>query len=247
MSNQQTDGTETVTIYLARHTQTTSNVMDIMQGWSDFPITEEGYEIIRNFGRGLKGITFDAAYAGNLSRHYATARGALDESGNKDVEIHVDPDLREANFGSFEGRNATDTFKAAAVHMGYKTQEEVFADRGMKAHLDLQDAIAQLDQLDLCSSPIDQSVRAEFSTQIQDRMTRALTKIADTAVEKHQHNVLVVSSGHSIREFLWAIDHDADLTNQENTATTKLTYRNGSFSIVGPTGSLEYRERGARL
>ncbi|WEV73834.1 histidine phosphatase family protein [Bifidobacterium sp. ESL0798] len=231
-------------IYLARHTETTSNTMGLMQGWSDFPVTRHGRDIIKCFGLGLKGIVFDAAYSGSLPRHYKTAQGALDYSGNGTVELIRDPDLREDNFGSFEGRSGKETNLAGANYLGYPTLEAGLADRGTIINLDIQDAWHDLDAKNVLNTDLDASVRAETSDDVRKRMKRAMTKIGEAEAKHGGGNVLVVSSGLSIRQFLFLIDQTLDFTGPKNTATTKLRYENGTFSILGQPYSMEYYERG---
>lgn len=55
-----------VTIYLTRHGETTANVMQRVQGSSDFPLTKNGVTVANDLGYGLKGIKFKHAYTGNL-------------------------------------------------------------------------------------------------------------------------------------------------------------------------------------
>ena len=47
-----------VTIYLTRHGETTGNVMQRVQGSSDFPLTKNGITVANDLGYGLKGIKF---------------------------------------------------------------------------------------------------------------------------------------------------------------------------------------------
>ncbi|MDF7640542.1 histidine phosphatase family protein [Bifidobacterium sp. ESL0784] len=235
---------EEMTIFLTRHSQTTANTMQLMQGWSDFPITREGRAIIECFGRGLRGVKFANAYCGTLSRHYDTARGALDGSGNENVPIHFDPDLREANFGSFEGREIPEIVKIGVGNLGYKTMDEFLDDRGSIANLELQDSLYALDRRNVIPTDLAPEDRAESSKQIQDRMVKAMTRIAVTSIAEGGGNILVVSSGLSIREFLYTIDHGFDFSNHNNTAVTKIGYRDGKFMVTGPMASMEYYERG---
>ncbi|KFI40677.1 phosphoglycerate mutase family protein [Bifidobacterium actinocoloniiforme DSM 22766] len=239
-----TTASQPVTIYLARHTQTTSNIMDIMQGWSDFPVTQEGRGIIRRLGRGMRGIEFSAAYCGTLPRHYETARGVLDGSGNEGVSIQMDPDLREDNFGSFEGHSTSGSMQAAIEHMGYKTMEEGEADRGSKVHLDIQDALYEMDQADVLKTTLAAQDRAETSAQVQERMNAAMTRIARKGEQEGWGNVLVISSGLSIRQFLYVVDHGTDFSDPTNATVTKLTYQDGAFTIHGRVCSSEYYDRG---
>ncbi|WEV67195.1 histidine phosphatase family protein [Bifidobacterium sp. ESL0769] len=230
-------------IYLTRHTETTANKMGIMQGWSDFPVTRHGREIIKCLGLGFKGITFDAAYCASLPRHYATARGALDYSGNETVKLISDPDLREANFGSFEGRNSEKTLAEALKHLGY-TEKTAVTNLGINGIMDVQNAMHDLDAEDVLGTNLDSEVRAETAAEVLERMNRGMTRVGETIVAHGGGNALVVSSGLSIAHFLIAIDSTLNAKGMDNAAVTKLRYENGTFSIVGPVGSLEYYEKG---
>ncbi|RBP97201.1 histidine phosphatase family protein [Bifidobacterium aemilianum] len=234
-----------VTIYLGRHSHTTANAMGLYQGWSDFPITEKGREIIRCLGRGMRGINFTAAYCGDLLRHYETARGALDWSGNESVNISVDPDLREDNFGSFEGRDARATLSAVSKHLGFDSFEETNEKLGKDAYIKVQDAFYELDRANILGTDLDDGLRAEASDQVKERMVRAMNKVGETVARQGGGNVLVISSGLSLRHFLGAVDPTAYMNpDQPNCSVTKLVYDQGHYSIVGPIGSMEYYERG---
>jgi len=58
----QSKNDDTVTIYFARHGKTLFNSFDLVQGWADSPLTEQGIEVARYLGEGLKDIKFDAYY-----------------------------------------------------------------------------------------------------------------------------------------------------------------------------------------
>lgn len=235
-----------VTMFLTRHTKTTANAIDLIQGWSDFPLTQEGIEIARQFGRGLQGIRFAAAYCGTLTRHYETARIALDNSGNDNVEIRFEPGLREYNFGSFEGRDVSTTHQAVAEWLGYSTVEEARAARGPKFDLDVQNALYALDAENVLHTDLVPQDRAESADMVEQRMWQAMTNIGDTVSREGGGDVLVISSGTAIRQFLWTIDSEVDLTYLGNTAVTKVDYNKGTFSIEQPVGSMAYYERGAQ-
>jgi Fructose-2,6-bisphosphatase len=73
-----------VTIYLTRHGETTGNVMQRVQGSSDFPLTKNGIEVANDLGYGLKGIKFKHAYTGNLTRQEVTAQHVLKYSNKRE-------------------------------------------------------------------------------------------------------------------------------------------------------------------
>ena len=169
--------------------------MHLMQGWSDFPLTKQGREDVRQFGRGLRPIRFRAAWSGNLSRQYETARLALDMSGNGDLPVGVDPDLREDNFGSFEGRDERTTLDQVCAAMGFKDFVTAKATYGRNISVHMQDTFHRLDAQDVLSAGLEEQDRAETTAQVRSRMIAVLTRIAQSAIEEGGGPVLVVSSG----------------------------------------------------
>lgn len=91
-------------IYIIRHGETSANAAGVLQGWSDIPLNEAGFELARLTGEALKGVKFDAAISSPLSRARQTAETFLAASGNADVRIETDERIKEGNMGSWEGR-----------------------------------------------------------------------------------------------------------------------------------------------
>lgn len=82
-------------IYLLRHGTTQYNVEKRYQGQRDIPLSEEGRACIRRAD-----FTTDVVYVSPLIRARQTAQILFPEARQIVVE-----DLKEMNFGSFEGRN----------------------------------------------------------------------------------------------------------------------------------------------
>ncbi|MDT6979378.1 histidine phosphatase family protein [Levilactobacillus zymae] len=239
--------TKPVTIYLTRHGETTGNVMGRVQGWSDFPLTSNGLAVANNLGRGLKGKTFKAAYAGNLTRQEVTAKHALKYSGNAKVKVNISKYLREGGYGSFEGDSiATDNALIAGVY-GYKSGDEMMAKQGASYWTKLQDAYYTLDQQNSQKTTLVAADRAESSKQVQSRMAKELKTIAKNTQKKGGGNVLVVSSGMSINEYLATMAKNYTGAPLKNASVTKLTYKNGKLAVSGTIGSLYYVNKGAKL
>ena len=87
-------------ILLIRHGETTWNQQGRMQGQQDSPLTALGLTQARSLGRRLKEVAFTALYSSDLGRAHETARCIAEETGHESV---ADRDLRERNFGIFEG------------------------------------------------------------------------------------------------------------------------------------------------
>lgn len=239
--------TKPVTIYLTRHGETTGNVMGRVQGWSDFPLTNNGIKVANDLGRGLKGKTFKAAYAGNLTRQQVTASHVLKYSGNKKVKVNVSKYLREGGYGSFEGDSiATDNALIAGVY-GYKSGDEMMAKQGKAYWTKLQDAYYKLDKQNSQKTKLVKSDRAESSKQVEQRMAKELKTIAKNTKKQGGGNVLVVSSGMSINEYLSTMTKKYKGTPLKNVSVTKLVYKNGKLSVSGNIGSMTYADKGAKL
>lgn len=239
--------TKPVTIYLTRHGETTGNVMGRVQGWSDFPLTKNGTKVANDLGRGLKGKTFKAAYAGNLTRQQVTAKHVLKYSGNKKVKVNVSKYLREGGYGSFEGDSiAADNALIAGVY-GFKNGDEMMAKQGKNYWTKLQDAYYKLDKQNSQKTKLVKADRAESSKQVEKRMAKELKTIAKNTKKRGGGNVLVVSSGMSINEYLSTMTKKYKGTPLKNVSVTKLVYKNGKLSVSGNIGSMYYANKGAKL
>lgn len=236
---------KTVTIYLTRHGETTGNVMERVQGWSDFPLTKNGIEVANNLGYGLKGIKFDHAYSGTLTRQERTAKAVLDKSGNDKVKLTTTNKLREGGYGSFEGDNiAADNAKIAAVY-GYSSGDEFQEKTGKDYWNKLQDAYYQLDKENEPNTKLATSDRAESSKEVQKRMKSEMASIVKKS-DNHD-KVLVVSSGMSINEYLSTLSSKKYTgAPLKNASVTKIVYHNGHYKIDGKIGSLHYVNKGAK-
>ncbi|TAH63110.1 MAG: histidine phosphatase family protein [Gottschalkiaceae bacterium] len=87
---------------LVRHGETEANIGGIYSGWTDFPLTEKGNKDIQATARALKRyMDIDIIYSSPLNRALSTAK-AISAAINK--EIQVVPNLKEMNFGIFDGK-----------------------------------------------------------------------------------------------------------------------------------------------
>lgn len=87
-------------IYITRHGETLWNKENRRQGWKNSDLTEMGIEDAKRLGERLKSITFDRIYCSPLGRAIETARYI---KGEKETPIIICEDLKEINFGVWEG------------------------------------------------------------------------------------------------------------------------------------------------
>ena len=90
-------------IWLVRHGETEWAKLGRHTGRTDVPLTDTGRRQARALGRRLAGVRFGLVLTSPLSRAADTAALA----GFGEVAV-VDPDLREWDYGAFEGRLTTD-------------------------------------------------------------------------------------------------------------------------------------------
>ena len=90
-----------LTIYLTRHGLTEWNVNRRMQGWGNGELTEKGIKDAKALGKRLKEVPIDKVYSSSSKRAYETAQYII---GDRDISLIQMDDLREINFGDWDGR-----------------------------------------------------------------------------------------------------------------------------------------------
>ena len=86
--------------FVVRHGETEWNAVGRIQGHSDIPLSEIGRDQAQAAARRLAVASIDVAYSSDLSRSNETARIIL---GERNIPLHATPDLRERDYGIFEG------------------------------------------------------------------------------------------------------------------------------------------------
>jgi len=87
-------------VFLIRHGETAWNEARRYQGSSDVPLNEAGREQARRLAHRLAGEPLSAVYASDLARASETARII---AAPHRLEVRIDADLRELDFGAWEG------------------------------------------------------------------------------------------------------------------------------------------------
>jgi broad specificity phosphatase PhoE len=86
----------TVEIVFETHSTSVDNERGIATGWLDGELSERGREQARELGERRREDGIDAVFSSDLGRAVETAEIAFGDSG---IPIHVDPRLRECNYG----------------------------------------------------------------------------------------------------------------------------------------------------
>ncbi|RKX68945.1 histidine phosphatase family protein [candidate division TA06 bacterium] len=87
-------------LFLVRHGQTYWNVEQRMQGWKDSPLTDIGINQAKQLSESLKNEIFNAIYTSSSGRAVQTAKIL---KNNRDIKIVKNDNLRELNFGNWDG------------------------------------------------------------------------------------------------------------------------------------------------
>ncbi|MEO0203020.1 MAG: histidine phosphatase family protein [candidate division WOR-3 bacterium] len=90
-------------IYLVRHGQTEYNVRDLLQGWTDNELNENGIKQAIELSEKLKYEKFDVIFCSNLKRAYQTAK-IISENNIFKPQLVIDKRIREQNMGDWEGK-----------------------------------------------------------------------------------------------------------------------------------------------
>jgi broad specificity phosphatase PhoE len=97
---------ETAALYLARHGQTDDNREPIrVQGFTDTPLNDTGRRQARELAERVAPMGFVALWSSDLSRARETAEIV---GRNIGLSVRLDPRLREADRGEWEGRRFID-------------------------------------------------------------------------------------------------------------------------------------------
>ncbi|AYN02978.1 histidine phosphatase family protein [Flavobacterium sp. 140616W15] len=225
-----------VTFYIARHGKTMMNTLKRAQGWADTPLTPQGIEVAEYLGKGLKDISFKAAYSSDLGRAHQTARIVLDTKGDKNMNIITNAGFREACFGRFEGDLNDNMLTAASIYMHYPSTEAMLKDSGEKMMRDLFSAIKAMDNLGM----------AENFDDLRYRTQRAFQEIAEKEAATGGGNILLTSHGLAIEVMLSGYDSKIPVTAQlGNASVSKVIYKNGKFTVES-VGDMSYVEKGKK-
>ncbi|MCS5498220.1 histidine phosphatase family protein [Cnuibacter physcomitrellae] len=171
----------TLRVHLVRHAETLFNLRHLVQGWCDSPLTPRGHRQAAALGRHFAEVPLVAAYSSDLGRARATTSGAL--AAHSDLDPVCLPELREWDFGGWEGRVGTDLWQPAFAAGGYDHR-----DREHWRELTGDGAAAMIDLI----ADSDPSGLAERSASVRARMSAAVATITRAVPEG---DVLVMTHG----------------------------------------------------
>lgn len=232
-----------VVLYITRHGKTILNTMDRVQGWADAPLTPDGIKVAEYLSKGLvsENIQFKAAYSSDLGRARQTARIVLDAMEQKEMPVTEVPEMRETNFGSYEGEYNIRMWNDAALYLHYKSQKELMVEMEKNPDLlkKMVDTFAALETLGI----------GETYDVVKARGQKAIREIAEKEAANGGGNILLVGHGMSIGIFLSDLDDSGKKPSEGhmgNAAVCKVIYKDGKFSLES-FGDMSYVEKGRLL
>jgi len=92
-------------LVLVRHGETVHNAAGIAQGWNDSALSARGEQQVARLAERIARMKPNALWSSPLSRALATARPIAEATG---LEIRTLDELREMNYGGWEGKSFLD-------------------------------------------------------------------------------------------------------------------------------------------
>jgi broad specificity phosphatase PhoE len=102
-----------IKLILIRHGESDSNVQRKFSGFQDVDLTEKGIWQAKRLAYRLLKVPVDAVFCSDLKRAIHTADIVF---GNRNINMLINPNLREMNFGIWEGK----TFEEIKLKEGVK-------------------------------------------------------------------------------------------------------------------------------
>lgn len=211
------------TFYIVRHGQTAFNVKEIVQGWSDSPLTEKGVSQAHDTAKLLDGVDLTAALSSDLGRARATAETILGDINSK-VQLETSDLLREEYCGGLEGETEANFYGPILESYGLKRDAEL---TDYPKYLEMTTPEQRVD--DIAKS--DPTQTAETWPAYKKRLTAAID-LLESSAEAHGGNILVVSHSTSISHLLTLMDptgyHGESIPNG---SVTTVKFRDGVFTL----------------
>lgn len=167
------DNKKYCTLYIARHGESTGNVGHFIQGHMNYELTENGAEQARQTAKELSNINFSAIYSSDSSRAKSTAEILRLK---RKLDVNTSEKLRERSHGTWEGKHS-DEFK--------RYFQDIF-DKSLELNEEEKKKLKLADDI-------------ESDDEIVSRFMNQLREISSAHLEQ---NVLIVSHGGPIRNFL---------------------------------------------
>jgi 2,3-bisphosphoglycerate-dependent phosphoglycerate mutase len=191
-------------LFLQRHLKSQWNLEDRYAGWVDNPLSDEGLAMADDVAKLLQGETFDVIFTSPLSRNQQTTLEILKRLGLKPLFMHLDGGKRQ-EWGHFEGDNGT----CVPAYVSEKINERYY---GKLQGLNKEESKKTYgeDQVKLWRRSWD--IQPPEGESLKDTFERTIPFFKEFIEPKLKEgkNVLVVSSGNSLRSIVKHIENITD-------------------------------------
>jgi broad specificity phosphatase PhoE len=134
-----------LTLYLARHGETTANRDGILQGQTDYPLSDTGVAQAAVLAERLAAVDFDLLWSSDLSRAADTAAAIVSKQPNPQGAVQLTPLLREFNLGVLETLPRS-TSRRAAIAIKAATSGLAVADYAVPPSESMADIVSRAQQ-----------------------------------------------------------------------------------------------------
>jgi broad specificity phosphatase PhoE len=108
-------------LLLVRHGETDWNAEGRLQGHTDRPLSDYGRRQARRLAEELEGEELEAIYSSDLARAHETAEIVGERLG---LPVALEPDLREKDWGTWEGLSAVERDRVEFVGESTEAHQE---------------------------------------------------------------------------------------------------------------------------
>ncbi|WP_412989825.1 histidine phosphatase family protein [Pediococcus siamensis] len=209
---------KTFDVYFVRHGQTFFNRYNRMQGWSDSPLTEKGWQDAEKVGQKFADIKLNAIYSSDTTRAFNTAKTIAHSNKSPGLTVHQLAEFREEFYGYFEGADSAQTW--------FQVLKPVSQARNFHDFL-LHHDISESKNAVKAADPFhDAEDHFDFWKRLDKGFQYLIT-------HSHDHDkILVVSHGTTIRSIVGRYAPDIDITTSpSNGSVTKLTIQDSQISV----------------
>eukprot|EP00093_Oithona_nana_P014582 14582.XXX_929701_928652_1 [CDS] Oithona nana genome sequencing. len=200
---------KSLTLIVARHGQTASNLEQRLQGQIDTPLNETGERQAKAAGQALRSFRFDKAYSSDLKRAKTTCAFILDANIKSSItskEINESPEVKERSFGVMENTLVSE-FRALAAQQNCQNWIN-YVPEGAES-------------------------RDDVRKRARKFLKETLTQDVNLQIEgEKQPQILVVSHGGLLRELFGVIfeEFKCELPSQCQPGDYKILAKNTSWS-----------------
>ncbi|HEU4522702.1 MAG TPA: histidine phosphatase family protein [Thermoanaerobaculia bacterium] len=187
-------------LILVRHGETLHNVNRITQGWLDSELSDRGHRQVDQLASRLTSYRPDAIFSSPLARARTTADAIARVTG---LEIVMLDDLREMNYGGWEGRSFLDIRKSEEDHYRRWSDDPSYPCPGGESH---HDVLARMQRVFEAVRDARRPVLVSHGTAIRIAATALLNVPILTARQLAQDNASInvfVSRGDTFVLKVW--------------------------------------------